>query len=40
MELVPTDLCNLSKFLKVPITYFYEDYKDFKEMKNRKYRSR
>ena len=27
-------LMQLSNFLKVPITYFYEDYKDFKDMKN------
>ena len=26
-------LMQLSEFLKVPITYFYEDYKDFKEIK-------
>ena len=26
-------LMQLSQFLKVPITYFYEDYKDFKENK-------
>tara|TARA_B100000029_G_scaffold273201_1_gene267984 strand:+ start:1473 stop:1841 length:369 start_codon:yes stop_codon:yes gene_type:complete len=26
-------LMQLSNFLKVPITYFYEDYKDFKDMK-------
>jgi len=25
-------LIQLSKFLKVPITYFYEDYKDFEEL--------
>ena len=25
-------LMQLSKFLKVPITYFYEDYKDFKSI--------
>ncbi len=27
-------LMQLSQFLKVPITYFYEDYKDFKENKS------
>ena len=27
-------LMQLSNFLKVPITYFYEDYKDFKDTKN------
>ena len=27
-------LMQLSQFLKVPITYFYEDYKDFKESKS------
>ena len=27
-------LMQLSNFLKVPITYFYEDYKDFKDMMN------
>jgi transcriptional regulator with XRE-family HTH domain len=26
-------LMQLSHFLKVPITYFYEDYKDFKDLK-------
>ena len=26
-------LMQLSQFLKVPITYFYEDYKDFKDVK-------
>ncbi len=26
--LVQVDWCNLSNFLKVPITYFYEDYAD------------
>ena len=26
-------LMQLSNFLKVPITYFYEDYKDFKDLK-------
>ena len=25
-------LIQLSKFLKVPITYFYEDYKDFEDI--------
>jgi transcriptional regulator with XRE-family HTH domain len=27
-------LMQLSQFLKVPITYFYEDYKDFKDVQN------
>ena len=27
-------LMQLSQFLKVPITYFYEDFKDFKDFKN------
>ena len=27
-------LMQLSQFLKVPITYFYEDYKDFKDPKS------
>ena len=32
MELVQIDLMQLSQFLKVPIIYFFEDYKEFKDI--------
>ena len=36
MVLVLIDLCNLSQFLKVPIIYFFEDFKEFNDIKNSK----
>ena len=32
MVLVQIDLMQLSQFLKVPIIYFFEDYKEFKDV--------